>query len=65
MASEDLTPNQLCRLLAALELSKAFVVDAIRGRSIQKQDVKEIRSAVVGVHRVLNALDEAQPWETQ
>ena len=63
MAAQDLTPNQLRRLLAELEVSKALVLDAIRGRSIRRDDVSSLRQTVTGIHRVLNALDEERPWQ--
>ncbi len=61
--SEDLSPPLLRRLLAALVVAEALVIDAIRGRSIRQEDVADLRQAVRGVHRVLDALDDAQPWE--
>ncbi|KKM13127.1 hypothetical protein LCGC14_1719430 [marine sediment metagenome] len=63
MPASDLTPNQLRRLLAALEVSKALVLDAIRGRSVRREDVADLRRTVIGVRRVLNALDEERPWQ--
>ena len=63
MAAQDLTPNQLRRLLAELEVSKALVLDVIRGRSIRRADVAGLRQSITGLHRVLNALDEEKPWQ--
>ena len=62
MPASDLNPNQLRRLLAALEVSKALVLDAIRGRSVRREDVADLRRTVIGVRRVLDALDEQRPW---
>ena len=61
--SEDLSPAQLSRLLAALELAKMLVLDVIRGRSIRQEDVEDIRQSMRGVRRVLDALDDEHPWD--
>ena len=60
-----LNPAHLGRLLAALEVSKALVVDCIRGRSIGQKDVADVRQAVRGVRRTLAALDGERPWEPE
>ena len=62
MASHELTPAKLKRLLASLVIAEALVVDAIRGRSIRKADVATLRDTVTSIHQVLRALDKTRPW---
>ncbi len=59
---DELSPAKLRRLLAALTVAEALVIDAIRGRSIRREDVADLRSVVRGVHRVLDLLDAERPW---
>lgn len=60
---DALTPAHLRRLLAALTIAEALVIDCIRGRSIRQDDVADVRQAIIGVRRVLDALDDERPWD--
>jgi len=61
--ANELTPQRLRRLLAALTISQALVLDAIRGRPIRLADVASLRETVNSIHGVLRALDRTRPWE--
>ena len=58
----ELAPVRLRRLLAELSIAEALIIDAIRGRSIRKSDVVQLRSTITGIHGVLRALDASRPW---
>ena len=62
---DPLAPSQLRRVLSALVVGEALVLDCIRGRSVRQDDVADLRQAVRGVHRVLDALDDERPWEPE
>lgn len=63
--SDNLQPKALATTLASLELARALVLDALRGRSIAEADVVLVRQAFVAVRRTLDALDEAHPWNPE
>ncbi len=59
---DPLSPIKLRRLLAALAIASALVLDLVRGRPTKQLDVREIRHSIRDIREVLDALDEAQPW---
>jgi len=56
-----LNPAALGRVLVALDLAHAIVLEARRGKSTTAEDVDLVRQAVVSVKQVLDALDETRP----
>ncbi len=64
MALEDLSPGSLERLLGSLDLSKALILDVLRGRSISEEEVNQVRKSIHSVRKTLNSLDEKKPWNS-
>lgn len=59
----ELEPPKLLRLLATLEVSKALVLDLLRGRRVDREDVAEIRRALINLKQLIQALDKSRPWD--
>jgi len=60
----DLTPAQLLRLVAVLELSKNIILDAARGKSISREEIQLIRSGLINVRDIVKEIAATQEWES-
>lgn len=60
----DLTPPQLLRLVAVLELSKDLILDVARGKSITREDIRLVRGGLSNVRDIVKALDEQTAWDS-
>lgn len=63
MGLEDLEPAALRKVLAALDVSHALVLDLVRGRPVAEEDVALTRQAIRAVNNILTVLDEQRPWD--
>ncbi len=58
----ELTQPNLLKTLGFLELAGVLLLDVLRGRPVTKQEVRQVRRALLAVRVVVQELDETEPW---